>query len=64
MKWLDLIEENIDIVKIFVRFYICKVRIFKFINDFEEVFCVFEKVVKNCVQVEIYNIVNVYVIIF
>lgn len=64
MKWLDSIEENIDIAKTSARFYICKARILKSTNDLEEVLHVFEKAVKNCAQVEIYNIVNVHAIIF
>lgn len=50
MKWLDSIEENIDIAKTSARFYICKARILKSTNDLEEVLHVFEKAVKNCAQ--------------
>lgn len=64
MKWLDSIEENIDIAKTSARFYICKARILKSTNDLEEVLRVFEKAVKNCAQVEIYNIMNVHALIF
>lgn len=61
MKWLDSIEENINIAKTSARFYICKARILKSTNDLEEVLHVFEKAVKNCAQVKIYNIVNMQV---
>lgn len=50
MKWLDSIEENIDIAKTSARFYICKAKILKSTNDLEEVLHVFEKAVKNCAQ--------------
>lgn len=52
MKWLDSIEENIDIARSSARFYICKAKILKSTDNLEEVLHVFEKAVKSCAQVK------------
>lgn len=53
MKWLDSIEENIDIARSSARFYICKAKILKSTDNLEDVLHVFEKAVKFCAQVKI-----------